>query len=223
MNSNQTNGKLYDVIVLRFVAIIIVVAFHAYGMMYADTHFPVLKHIYYRLYFTWNQCVIVNVAMPMFVFVSGYLFAFLWRKGKYQNFWELVKNKAKRVLLPYFIFGLVMMATTNNFHPLTLLYGNYWHLWFLPMLFWCFIVAYFLNKYFVSLQSQVIIACVSFVLSLFFPFFPKILGFQYITRWFCWFYLGIIIYNYKDKLIVGIAKFRLEYIYIYSLFGYYNR
>lgn len=165
----------YDVIVIHFFAIIMVVAFHAYGMMYADTHFPALKHIYYRLYFAWNQCVIVNVAMPMFVFVS------------------------------------------------ILLYGNYWHLWFLPMLFWCFIVAYFLNKYFVSLQSQVIIACVSFVLSLFFPFFPEILGFQYITRWFCWFYLGIIIYNYKDKLIVGIAKFRLEYIYIYSLFGYYNR
>lgn len=212
MNSNQANGKLYDVIVLRFVAIIIVVAFHAYGMMYADTHFPELKYIYYRLYFTWNQCVIVNVAMPMFVFVSGYLFAFLWRKGKYQNFWELVKNKAKRVLLPYFIFGLVMMATTNNFHPLTLLYGNYWHLWFLPMLFWCFVVAFFLNKYFISLKAQIAIACISFILSLFPCFIPHLLGVQGVSIWFCWFYLGIIIYNYKEKLILCIAKFRLEYI-----------
>ena len=212
MNSNQANGKLYDVIVLRFVAIIIVVAFHAYGMMYADTHFPALKHIYYRLYFTWNQCVIVNVAMPMFVFVSGYLFAFLWRKGKYQNFWELVKNKAKRVLLPYFIFGLVMMATTNNFHPFTLLYGNYWHLWFLPMLFWCFVVAFFLNKYFISLKAQITIACISFILSLFPCFIPRLLGVQGVSIWFCWFYLGIIIYNYKEKLILCIAKFRLEYI-----------
>lgn len=209
--TNQAKGKLYDVVVIRFFAIIMVVAFHAYGMMYAD-HFHALKHIYSQLYFTWNQCIFINVAMPMFVFVSGYLFAFLWRKGKYQNFWELVKNKVKRLLLPYFVFGLVMMATTSNFHPFNLLYGNYWHLWFLPMLFWCFVVAFFLSKYFVSLQSQVIIACVSFALSLFFPFFPEILGFQYITRWFCWFYLGIIIYNYKDKLIVSIAKFRLEYI-----------
>lgn len=210
--ANQTKGKLYDVVIIRSFAIIIVVAFHAYGMMYAEAHFPTLKNIYSQLYFVWNQCIFINVAMPMFVFVSGYLFAFLWRKGKYQDFWNLVKNKAKRILLPYFVFGLIMMATTNNFHPFTLLYGGYWHLWFLPMLFWCFIVAFFLNKYFVSLRAQFVIVCICFVLSLFPKFIPRILGLHNITIWFCWFYLGIIIYNYRERLIVGLAKFRLEYI-----------
>ena len=77
--TNQTKGELYDVIIIRSFAIIMVVAFHAYGMMYAD-HFPELKDIYNQIYFIWNQCIFINVAMPMFVFVSGYLFAFLWRK-----------------------------------------------------------------------------------------------------------------------------------------------
>ena len=45
---------------------------------------------------------LINYAMPLFIFISGYLFPFLWRKGKYQDFWNLVKNKAKRILLPYF-------------------------------------------------------------------------------------------------------------------------
>ena len=100
--SNQKE-RLYDIIIIRCVAIIMVVAFHAYGMMYAATHFPALKEVYYRMYFILNQCVFINIAMPMFVFVSGYLFSFLWRKGKYQDFGNLVKNKAKRILLPYFI------------------------------------------------------------------------------------------------------------------------
>ena len=70
----------------------------------------------------------------------------------------------------------------------------------------------FLNKYFVSLRAQLVTVCICFVLSLFPNFIPRILGLHNTTIWFCWFYLGIIIYNYRDKLIVGIAKFRLEYI-----------
>ena len=148
----------------------------------------------------------------MFVFVSGYLFAFLRQRGKYPNFVDLVKNKAKRVLLPYFVFGLIMMATTNNFHPISLLYGTYWHLWFLPMLFWCFIVAFFLNKNFSTIKAQIIILCISFILSLFPRFIPQLLGLHNITAWFCWFYLGIVVFNYKDWLLASITKFRLEYI-----------
>lgn len=48
--------------------------------------------------------------MPMFVFVSGYLFAFLIAKNKYPTFGYLIKNKTKRILLPYFLFGIIMMA-----------------------------------------------------------------------------------------------------------------
>ena len=153
----QNKNFLSDIVFLRAISIVFVVAFHAYGMMYAAAHFPALKDTYYQMYFTLNQCVFINIAMPMFIFVSGYLFAFLRQKGKYQNFVDLAKNKAKRILLPYFVFGLIMMATTNNFHPLALFYGNYWHLWFLPMLFWCFIIAYLLNKWVMSFESQIII------------------------------------------------------------------
>lgn len=120
----QNKNFLSDIVFLRAISIVFVVAFHAYGMMYAAAHFPALKDTYYQMYFTLNQCVFINIAMPMFVFVSGYLFAFLRQRGKYPNFVDLVKNKAKRVLLPYFVFGLIMMATTNNFHPLVLLYGS---------------------------------------------------------------------------------------------------
>ena len=134
----RVNERLLDISLLRVISIVAVVAFHVYGMMYAD-HFPKSKDLYHQIYWTWNQCGLINIAMPMFVFVSGYLFAFLMRKGKYPTFGALLKNKIKRLLLPYFVFGLIMMATTGNFRPLDLFSGCYWHLWFLPMIFWCFI------------------------------------------------------------------------------------
>ena len=211
----QNKNFLSDIVFLRAISIVFVVAFHAYGMMYAAAHFPALKDTYYQMYFTLNQCVFINIAMPMFVFVSGYLFAFLRQRGKYPNFVDLVKNKAKRVLLPYFVFGLIMMATTNNFHPLVLLYGSYWHLWFLPMLFWCFIVAYLIDKYAIKSYLQIIILFVSFVLSLFPSFIPRILGTHNITICFCWFYLGMVVYCHKDVIISNIAKYKLVYILIF--------
>lgn len=64
----SSKNKLLDIAFIRAIAIIMVVAFHAYGMMYAAAHFPALKDTYYQMYFTLNQCVFINIAMPMFVF-----------------------------------------------------------------------------------------------------------------------------------------------------------
>ena len=135
---------LQDISILRSLSIIIVVFFHVYGMMFAD-HFPATKELYHSIYFTFNNCWIINIAMPMFVFISGYLFYYQLQKGKYLTFIPLVKKKFTRILIPYFIFGLIMMATTGAFHPFELLHGGYWHLWFLPMIFWFFIISYFLK------------------------------------------------------------------------------
>ena len=131
--------RLDDISILRACCILVVVFFHCYGMMYAEAHFPETISEYKKLYFIPVQCVFINIAMPMFVFISGYLFEFLLQKGKYPTWGNLLQKKGIRILLPYFVFGLLFMATTNNWHPLQLLNGGYWHLWFLPMLFWCFI------------------------------------------------------------------------------------
>ena len=96
--------KLIDIAILRTFAIVCVVFFHVYGMMYAN-HFPASKDIYASMYFRVVQCGLINIAMPLFLFISGYLFVYLLQKGKYSTFGDLLKNKVQRVLLPYFIFG----------------------------------------------------------------------------------------------------------------------
>lgn len=118
--------RLDDISILRVLCILVVVFFHCYGMMYAN-HFPETVSVYESLYFIPNQCIFINIAMPMFVFVSGYLFEYLLLCGKYPTWGNLLRKKGVRILLPYFMFGLFFMATTGNWHPLHL-FRSYWHL-----------------------------------------------------------------------------------------------
>ena len=57
----QKKEKLQSIAIIRAFSITLVVAFHAYGMMYAN-HFPKLKEIYHSTYFTINQFYFINIA-----------------------------------------------------------------------------------------------------------------------------------------------------------------
>lgn len=188
--------RLDDISILRVLCILVVVFFHCYGMMYADAHFPNTVSVYESLYFIPNQCIFINIAMPMFVVVSGYLFSYLLQLGKYPTWGNLLRKKGLRILLPYFLFGLLFMATTGNWHPLQLLNGEYWHLWFLPMLFWCFIVGYGIHKVRTNIYFELVLLL--FILAeMLFPAFridlPRWIGLHNIFAWFYWFYLGMLI------------------------------
>lgn len=198
--------RLDDISILRVLCIIIVVFFHCYGMMYAESHFPATVSVYDRLYFIPNQCVFINIAMPMFIFVSGYLFQYLLMKGKYQTWSDLLKKKGLRILLPYFVFGTFFMATTGNFHPINLFNGGYWHLWFLPMLFWCFIFGYLVYKAKLGVSFEMVFLFLTFIGVIVPRFIPMWMGLHNITCWFYWFYLGMLMYKYRECLLEGFRK-----------------
>ena len=131
--------KLTYISILRSLSILVVVFFHVYQYMYVPRHFPETVQMYHDAYFWFNQCVGINIAMPMFTLIAGFLFSYFYDKGKYQEFVPLIKKKAMRLLLPFFVFGILMMATTGvPFKPWELYTGGFAHLWYLSFLFWCF-------------------------------------------------------------------------------------
>ena len=199
-----------DVAVLRSLSIMVVVAFHTTGMMYADAHFPATKALYHSIYYTFNQCLLINVAMPMFVFLSGYLFHYQLLRGRVTSFVGMVRKKALHILVPYFIFGLVMMATTANFHPISLLRGGYSHLWFLPMLFWCFVISYALRRLARPIYSVAILVA-TFGLSLCGKFLPQIMCLHNITVWYCWFFFGGVVFLFRERITSFMRRYRLQW------------
>lgn len=201
--------RLQYISILRSISVLLVVFFHVYGYTYAE-HFPETKDIYETTYYWINQCVVINIAMPLFTFISGYLFEYLYsEKGKYRDFLPFIKNKFDRLWIPFFVFGFVMMATTSNFHPLKLLEGGYWHLWYLPRLFWCFFIAWFINRYITKPHFRILLCPILLFYQLLGWNIPTFIGIQGVTNWLGYFYLGILIWDYKDIIHNVVGKFIL--------------
>lgn len=103
--------------------------------------------------------------MPLFIMISGYLFFHLENdRGKYATFKDLFKNKFKLLIIPFYVFATVFMLTINDFFGKPYYSWRYQHLWFITMLFWCFIVTRVLS--FLSFGKNVCFK--AFILVLFF-------------------------------------------------------
>lgn len=48
--------------------------------------------------------------MPMFMLLSGAIYAHCISVGKYRNYKEMLENKFKRLMIPYFFWGIVYVA-----------------------------------------------------------------------------------------------------------------
>lgn len=82
-----------------------------------------------------------GIHMPVFVFISGYLFWMLKRNGHYKKLTSFYKTKVLRILVPYLIVGVIMIMLFNHIYNLSSLLYGICHLWFLLMLFGLFILA----------------------------------------------------------------------------------
>lgn len=199
-----------DIVILRLFSIIVVAFFHAYGMTYAN-HFPeAVSAIYRSKYEIFNQSYLINIAMPMFVVISGYLFGSQLCRGKYDSFWRMAWNKFKRLMIPFFVFTIIFMVTTKSVSCKPFYRWTYWHLWYLPMLFQCFITSYLLRKMILRGGiGRILLLLTLFVLSLVGKFMPMILGLHNVSLWLCWFVLGIVIYQYYTEIFDVMRRYHL--------------
>jgi len=153
---------LYDW--LRLIATIFVVIGHSTYLSIQTLHggvayeLPVFLHgisqapLFYvvQKVSTW----VYSFHMPLFFMLSGAVLAL----KPIGSFHQLVKSKAKRLLLPYYTYGLLFtlpVKRLGNFYTnaswveamKAFLYGaEDSHLWFLPALFWCTIAFVLLQK-----------------------------------------------------------------------------
>lgn len=188
--------KLQNVIILRSFAIMAVVLYHCYSPWltawnWADT--PA------RPYYSFIMEVMLVGRMPLFVFVSGYLFSHLFiDRGKYHEFTSFISNKFKRLLVPMLLFsGLMAVCLQRNY--INLIIGdNCYHLWFLKMLFWCFIVCWSVAHYIHRAWIECSILFLSAVLM--FIHFPELLGLSYFSKYFFFFVGGYLYYKYRNHM-----------------------
>ena len=112
-----------------------------------------------------------------FVFVSGYVFTYqIVKCRKFESFRILLQSKIKRLLIPGFFFSALYIFCFKDIKDyeggiviinffLDLLDGVA-HLWYLPCLFWCFLIQYLLIKKNVSLAICLSLLLVMVVFSI---------------------------------------------------------
>ncbi|QFQ13413.1 acyltransferase [Pseudoprevotella muciniphila] len=195
---------------LRGLCVLTVVVFHCYAFL-THGHFLAMRETYLQ-FDRINYCGPIVIAMPLFTFISGYLYAYLRGIGKYSKDKPFIKNKVRRLLLP-FIFFVTFFCITTEFQQtdLTTLikhighciaFGAYNHLWYLPVLFWCFIII----RIFERLSNSKIVLLLFLVIAYILAFVIPVSGFLFnlgkVAPWFYWFLLGYTYFKFRDSLML---------------------
>lgn len=82
-----------------------------------------------------------------FFFISGYIFTFqLLERNKFNCLLDLARNKIERLLIPCFVLGIIYFICFKKYNSFpSFIYQisvGTGHLWYLPCLFWCFLIQY---------------------------------------------------------------------------------
>ena len=146
----KTEGFLYEVAFVRVILIVLLLLYHCFAIYTGK--WPSLKTVWLAQdvwSYKWIGNFFYSFFLECFVFISGYVFEFQIRK-KRLIFIGTLKKKASRILLPSIIFSVLYFVLFMKYDGI----GSFiWqvingcgHLWFLPMLFWCFVIGYFIRK-----------------------------------------------------------------------------
>lgn len=125
--------KDFTISVIRVLSMIYIVLYHCvcyYGIW--DEYFPEAPQ--YQNIESWRFVCIL--ALQMFTFISGYLYA----HGKPKPISELLRQKTMRLLVPYVFWAVVLAVLFPEICNWQDFFSGMLHLWFLLMLFGCFLV-----------------------------------------------------------------------------------
>lgn len=200
----MNNCRLSNIEFLRCFAVLTLVGWHCL-CVYVGWHAflpdisaavgdSTLTHFYEILS---TRVLMPDANMPLFTVISGFVYEYLKKQGKYQNTKEFVKKKIKRLMIPYFVIGSIVVFTIADWAPISILYGDAHHLWYCAMLFWCFVYI----RAFVKFPNHLKFATVIFgILLQLFSSLPDILGIVKGVKYFPYFVMGSCLVESLPKL-----------------------
>ncbi len=200
---------LYEVSIIRPLVIFLMVVYHAfciYGGQWEtvnDVSIPIYNYL---------TRIISGFRIETITLVAGYVFAFqIIDIGKNYELKTFTKAKFKRLLIPCIIFSIVyyflFYYERNSFSLFSFLLSitnGCGHLWFLPMLFWCFIAMCYISKRKFNEKILFLIFLLFSILPI--PSLP--FGLARVPHFLFYFYGGFLLFKYKDMVLKKILKWK---------------
>ncbi|WP_282133257.1 acyltransferase family protein [Cellulophaga baltica] len=190
--------------ILRCIGISLVVLRHTLVPFVSDA-WP-LETIYNH-----NQYLVIfgkyvsSFSMPLFVFISGFIFSYLRiNLNKYKTTKIFIQKKIKRLIVPFVILAPIYILVFYKVESISdfLFYLQYspGHFWFLIMLFIIFIIFYQFEDFFKNkIKLGIIVTLSLFILYPIFAYF-KVMPIANTFKYLPFFYMGYLFY-YHDIII----------------------
>lgn len=186
--------------------ILFVVVYHAFCIY--DNKWDLPKGLVQIDGYQWISRFAYGFALEAFVLMAGYLYAFqCFETSTQKDFLPIALKKFRRLWIPALLFGVLYVLCFYNLESLSILsflktiFNGAGHLWFLPMLFWCYLGGWILHR--LNLNKWGILA-VLFLLSIA-PINFNFLGLGYACQYLFYFYLGYIVWI-KQTHIEGMLR-----------------
>ena len=205
--------RLHEIDIIRTIAILLVVVTHCFAIYIGEWKHPVSS---FENVFVYTKFIKLLSAfrMPAIVLVAGYVYSYMEQK-RTENLKDLIIKKFHRLIIPSIIFSIAYvflfykdMDTAKKIHRILSGAG---HLWFLPMLFWNFLIGFFLIKISIHKLSYKILLVISLFIIAFVSsmFIPNILGISKALSFTVYFYIGIQLYEYRETIIKHLSLNRI--------------
>lgn len=200
--------RLDEVTVMRTILAILIVFMHAFTCYNHSWQAP--EGFVEIPAYKWLARTSFAFTLEAFVFISGYLFAFQSiTLDRRTSFGVLVANKLKRLMLPSIVFSAAYFAIFYQYKGLgNMVYSminGCGHMWFLPMLFWCFIGGWLLEQLKMKdVWKMAFLVCLNLFAIILLP-----LQLKSAASYMVYFYAGYMVYKHKDAIKVAITSKRL--------------
>ncbi|KAA6332145.1 hypothetical protein EZS27_019312 [termite gut metagenome] len=204
MISEKNKYVLNDVVLMRVFAIFLLVILHSFTI-YGHSWSPPASFKDIRFYW-WIAHITSYARLEILVFIPGYLMAYQANRNKLNLvFWNFTKKKATRLLLPCIFFSTIYMALFfskfSSLIPRIIYNSSAGHMWFLPMLFWTYLMGYVYIKRERRIFTKKSYTMLFFAMLTIFSIIP--LPFMIGSAFYYLFYfiLGVMMYRNKDIII----------------------
>ena len=189
--------RLDEVTLMRCILAALIVFMHSFTCYNGGWPEPIgYKDV---LVYKWISRLSFAFTLQAFVFISGYLFAFQ-RISLRRTGCSFIIKKIKRLILPSIIFSALYFPLFYEYKGLINLVYNLingcGHMWFLPMLFWCFIGGWLCEQ--VRIGDGWKLSFLFLLTVFWFKSLPLQLG-RAISYMF-YFYLGYVVFKHSGKI-----------------------
>lgn len=204
----MNNKLLYEITIIRPLIIFLLLVYHCLCIYTGGWNPP--AGVESILAYKWLGKFISGFRIECIAFVGGYVMAFQFiERQRDQRFFPFVWKKIKRLIIPCVIFSLaywMIFRYNGKWNWVTMFYrllGGVRHLWFLPMLFWCFMVMWFVARW-ARPERHPWLAGALFIGLAFLSMFPNphlYFGTSQVNHFLFYFYAGYVLWCYVPRLL----------------------